>query len=96
MLCPDPFGVGYLRPIGRILRYHAIGGANGTTMVVMFVGWLCSSRQYFPYYSYCRNPTGREFVVPARTLIPIGVKLLTGIPLWVHNMDMEPLKNRAT
>jgi len=26
-------------------------------------------RRYFPYYSYCRNPTGREFFVPAGTLI---------------------------
>jgi hypothetical protein len=26
------------RPIGRIQRYHAVGGANGTPMVVMFVG----------------------------------------------------------
>jgi hypothetical protein len=35
---PNPFGRGYTRPIGRIHRYYAIGGANGTTMVVMFVG----------------------------------------------------------
>jgi hypothetical protein len=34
---PDPFGRGYPRPIGCIHRYHAVGGANGTTMVVMFV-----------------------------------------------------------
>jgi len=43
-------------------------------MVVMFVGWLCSGRRYFPYDSYRRIPTGREFFVPARTLI--GGKLL--------------------
>ena len=71
---PDPSGRGYPRPIGRIQRYHAVGGANGTTMVVMFVGQLCSGRQYFPYNSYCRNPTGREVFIPARTLV--GVKLL--------------------
>jgi hypothetical protein len=28
---------------------------------------LCSGRRYFPYYSYSRNPTGREFFVPAQT-----------------------------
>jgi len=32
------FGRGHLRRIGRIQRYHAVGGANGTTMVVMYVG----------------------------------------------------------
>ena len=30
MLLPDPFGIGYPRPIGSIHRYHAVGGANGT------------------------------------------------------------------
>jgi hypothetical protein len=35
---PNPFQIGHLRWIGRIQRYHAVGGANGTTMVVMFVG----------------------------------------------------------
>jgi len=34
----NPFGRGYPRRIGRIQRYHAVGWANGTTMVVMFVG----------------------------------------------------------
>jgi hypothetical protein len=70
---PNPFRRGCLRPIGCIQRYHAVGGANGTTMVVMFVELLCSGRRYFPYYSYSRNPTGWEFFVPAWTLI--GVKL---------------------
>ena len=37
----NPFGRGQLRRIGRIQSYHAVGGANGTTMVVMFVGGLC-------------------------------------------------------
>ena len=46
---------------------------NGTTMVVMFVGWLCWGRHYFPYYSYHRNPTGREFFVPEPIVV---VKLL--------------------
>ena len=66
---------GSLRPIGRIHRYHAVGGANGTTMVVMFVGLLCWGRRYFPYFSYCRNPMARECFVPAGTLI--AVKLLS-------------------
>ena len=35
---PNPFLRGCPRSIGRIQRYHAIGGANGTTMVLMFVG----------------------------------------------------------
>jgi hypothetical protein len=28
-------------------------------------------RRYFPYYSYSRKPTGREFFIPARTLIVV-------------------------
>jgi hypothetical protein len=31
--------------------------------------------RYFSYYSYCRNPTGKELFVPAGTLI--AVKLLS-------------------
>ena len=34
----NPFRRGCLRSIGRIQRYRAVGGANGTIMVVMFVG----------------------------------------------------------
>jgi hypothetical protein len=36
----NPFGRGYLRRIGQMHRYHAVVvvGANGTTMVMMFVG----------------------------------------------------------
>ncbi len=34
----NPFRRGYPHLIRRIQRYHAVGGANGTTMVVMFVG----------------------------------------------------------
>jgi len=34
----NPLGRGHPRRIGRIQSYHAVGGANGTTMVVMFVG----------------------------------------------------------
>jgi hypothetical protein len=32
----NPFGRGHPHRIGRIQQYHAVGGANGTTMVVMF------------------------------------------------------------
>ena len=60
--------------IGSIHRCHAVGGANSTTMVVMFVGLLWWGQRTLPNYSYCRNPTGREFFVPTRTLI--GVFLL--------------------
>ena len=35
---PNPFRRGCLRLIGRIQRNHAVGGANGTIMVVLFVG----------------------------------------------------------
>ena len=69
----NPLRRGFPCSIGRIQRYHAIGGVNSTTMVVTFVGLLCSGRQYFSYYFYCRNPTGWEFFFTARTLI--GVKL---------------------
>ena len=49
---PNPFRRGFPLTIGRIQRYHTLGGANGTTMVVMIVGYLCLGRRYFPYYSY--------------------------------------------
>jgi hypothetical protein len=50
------------------LLIPAIGWANGSAMVVMFVDCCVGGGQYFMYYSYCRNPTGREFFVPAGTL----------------------------
>ena len=56
---------------------------NRTTMVVMFVGWLCWGRHYFPYYSYHRNPTGREFFVPEPIVV---VKLLRGENLLVTSL----------
>jgi len=37
-LLPNPFRRGCPHPIERIHSYHVVGGANGTTMVVMFVG----------------------------------------------------------
>ena len=91
---PDPFGRGYPCPIRSIHRYHAIGRANGTTIVVMFVGLLCWGWRASPYYSYCRNPTGREFFVPAWTLIGlIGVKLLTALlvqAVWPQRFTFTP------
>jgi hypothetical protein len=64
----NPFERGCPRQIGRIHRSHTVGGANGTTMVVMFVDCCVSGARYFPYYSYCRNSTGWEFFVPAGTV----------------------------
>ena len=40
-------------------------------MVVMFVGLIWWGRRAFSDYSYCRNPTGWEFFVPAWTLIGV-------------------------
>ncbi len=70
----NPFGRGYPCLIGCFHRYHTIGGENGTTMVVMFVGLLCWDLHYILYYSYCRNPTAQECFVSAGTLI--AIKLL--------------------
>jgi hypothetical protein len=43
-------------------------------MVVLFVDCCVGGGGYTAYYSYHRNPMGREFFVPAGTLI--AVKLL--------------------
>ena len=56
-------------------------------MVAMFVE-MCSGRQYFPYYSYWRNTTGRDFFIPARTLI--GVKLLIMCVFLKFRCDILP------
>jgi hypothetical protein len=40
-------------------------------MVMMFVGGVVLLLTEFLYYSYSRNPTGREFFVPAQTLIVV-------------------------
>ena len=65
----NPFQRGYSPQIGRIHRSHTIGGANGTTMGVMFVECCVGCGHYFWYYSYIRNPMGREFFDPAQTLL---------------------------
>ncbi len=70
----DPFGRGYLHRIGWTHQSHAVGGANGSTMVMMFGDCCVGGGWYIPYYFYCRNPMGQEFFVPAGTLI--AVKLL--------------------
>ena len=70
----NPFARGYLRWIGRIHQSHAIGGANGSTIEVIYVDCCVGGGRYFPYYSYPRNPTGWEFFIPTGTLI--AVKLL--------------------
>jgi hypothetical protein len=69
-----------------------MGGANGSAKVVMFVDCCVGGGWYFLYYSYSRNPTGREFFVPARTFLV--VKLLNwdyyGVPLPVHFTTVHP------
>jgi hypothetical protein len=50
---------------------------------------LCSGRRYFPYYSYRRNPTGREFFVPAGTLI--AVKLFKEYLVWEGSLGPSRL-----
>jgi hypothetical protein len=69
----NPFRRGCLRWIGRIHQSHAIGGANGSTMVVMFVDCCVGGGRYFPYYSYHRNFMGQEFFIPAGTLIAVNL-----------------------
>jgi hypothetical protein len=71
--------------IGRIHRSHTVWWANGTTMVVIFVGLLCWGLRYFLYYSYSRKPTGRDFFIPARTLIVVF--LLTVLQRDDHHCD---------
>jgi len=41
--------------------------------VVMFVDCCVCVVEYFWYYSYSRNPTGREFFIPAGTLIAVNL-----------------------
>ena len=73
----NPFRRAYLHRIGRIRRSHTVGGASGSTMVVMFVGSCVGGQWYFLCYSYRRNPMGWEFFVSSRNLIVIAVNLLT-------------------
>jgi hypothetical protein len=49
-------------------------------MVVMFVDCCVGGGQYFPYYSYRRNPTGWEFFVPTGFLIEVKL-LMDGMAL---------------
>jgi hypothetical protein len=65
---PNPFQRDYHHQIGQIHRSHIVRGANCSTMVMMFVDCCVGGGRYFLYYSYQRNPMGREFFVPAGTL----------------------------
>jgi hypothetical protein len=67
----NPFRRGYLRWIERIHQSHAIGRANGSAMVVKFVDCCVGGGQYFLYYSYHRNPTGKDFFVPTGTAVKL-------------------------
>jgi hypothetical protein len=66
---PDPFGRGYTRPIGCIHRSHAIWGANGTTMVVMFVIVVFVVNSTFRTIPTVES-YGAGVFVPARTDLP--------------------------
>ncbi len=60
-------------------------------MVMMFVDCCVGGGLYFPYYSYRRNHTGREFFILAGSLI--GVKLLTAIgPCMAHRFSWASFK----
>jgi hypothetical protein len=65
---PTDTNPGIASQVWQIHQSHAIGGANGSAMVVMFVDCCVGGGQYFLYYSYCRNPTVWEFFVPIITL----------------------------
>ncbi len=69
----NPFGRGYLRWIRRVHSSHVIGGANSTTMVVMFVDCCVGGGRYIWYYSHRRNSTGQEFFIPPGTLIALNL-----------------------
>jgi hypothetical protein len=83
VLLNNPFQRGYLRRIGQIYQSHAVGGANGSTMVVMFVDCCVGGGRYFLYYSYRRNPTGWKFFVPAETLIAVKLLIILFSPFSV-------------
>ena len=65
-------------------------------MVMIIVGGVVWSSTEFPYYSERRKPTGREFFVPAQTLIGIPVKCFPAmcetphLPLTMHTTGFTP------
>jgi hypothetical protein len=59
-------------------------------MVVMFVDCCVGGGRYFPYYSYHRNPMGREFFVPVGTLIAVKLIRSNG---YDTKMEIIKLKN---
>ncbi len=78
----NPFGWPPMRRIGEIVC--AIGGANETPW-----GELCWCSTDFWYYSYCRKSTGREFFVPARTLIGVNSLTSKSVPAGTKNYCSE-------
>ena len=72
----NPFVRGYLRRIRQYHRSHAVEGANGSTMVVMFVDCCAGGQWYFPYYFYRKNPTrGGSFLFPPETMVIAAVNV---------------------
>ena len=69
--------------IGVIHWIGAVGGANGTPWWWCVWGELCCCLTDYSYYSYSRKSTGREFFVPARTLIMLLIKRVVVI-WWCH------------
>jgi hypothetical protein len=65
---PNPFRRGCPRPIGCIQRYHAVGGANGTTMVVTFVGGCVGDRRNSPTIPTLEYLRGGSFLFPPKPL----------------------------
>ena len=63
---------------GEIHQINAVGGGKQYTMVMMLVGRVASVLDGILYYSYCRKPMGREFFIPAQTLMSKAVETLTG------------------
>ncbi len=72
------FGLPPNHQIGGIHQIYTLGGANGTPWWWCLWGKLCRWLTEYPYYSYHREPTGLELLVPTQTLIV--VKLLWGLP----------------
>jgi hypothetical protein len=58
--------------IGAIHWTDPVGGANRTPWWWCLWGELCCCLTDYSYYSYRRKSTGREFFVPARTLIGVS------------------------
>ncbi len=95
----NPFGRGYLRRIGWIHQSHAIGGANGSAMVVMFVDCCVGGGPY------CTIPTvgilwSGSFLFPREPYSGQAVKSAKGptntIQPWWPMLHQAPLPPRWT